>query len=315
MPLSRPLPNPRILSKARIMTRSPTRFGLSCALTTPMAADGSVDLRRLADHAVSVLSQGCDSVTLYGTTGEGAALGFAERKAMMDALTGAGIEPSRIYAGVAAAALPDAIVQGRVALDAGANGLLVAPPFYFKNVGDDGLFVWFSQFIEGLGAQARGIILYHIPSVTAVDISVDLVQRLKTAFPRVIAGVKDSSGSAASTEAFLAAHGELAILVGDERQLAKAVRNGAQGSICGVANIVPHLLRQMVHEGVDSPEVCALVDEICSHPVVPAVKALAGHVRGDSGFGPMRAPLVALDEAGRSQLFAAFDRITRARAA
>lgn len=312
---SGPLLNHESFPKARTMTSSPARFGLSCALTTPMTADGSVDLRRLADHAVWVLSQGCDGVTLYGTTGEGAALGFAERQTMMEALTGAGIEPSRIHAGVAAAALPDAIVQGRVALDAGAKGLLVAPPFYFKNVGDDGLFVWFSQFIEGLGPDARGIILYHIPSVTAVEISVDLVQRLKMAFPGVIAGIKDSSGSAASTEAFLAAHGELAILVGDERQLARAVRNGAQGSICGVANIVPHLLRPMVHEGVDSPEVCALVDEICSHPVVPAVKALAGHVRGDAAFGPMRAPLVALDEVGRSRLFAAFDRITRARAA
>lgn len=298
------------------MSIDPNRFGLSCAITTPMREGGAVDLPRLVKHARHVLAEGCDSVTLFGTTGEGAALGLPARGAMMGALIGAGVDPARqIYAGIAASSLHEAVEQGRLALDAGAKGLLLAPPFYFKGVSDEGLYRWFSQYFEQLGASVRNVILYHIPSVTAVDISVDLVQRLKTAFPGLVAGVKDSSGSYANTEALLKAHGELAILVGDERQLAKAVRNGAQGSICGVANLVPHLLRPMVYEGKDSPVVNELVDEICSHPVLASVKALVGHLHGDAGYGAMRAPLEALDEATRQRLFAAFDRITRAKAA
>ncbi|PZN96622.1 MAG: dihydrodipicolinate synthase family protein [Hyphomicrobiales bacterium] len=298
------------------MSIDPNRFGLSCAITTPMREGGAIDLPRLVKHARHVLARGCDSVTLFGTTGEGAALGLPARGAMMGALIGAGIDPAQqIYAGIAASSLHEAIDQSRLALDAGAKGLLVAPPFYFKGVSDEGLYRWFSQYFEKLGASVRNVILYHIPSVTAVDISVALVQRLKTAFPGIVAGVKDSSGSYANTEALLKAHGELAILVGDERQLAKAVRNGAQGSICGVANLVPHLLRPMVYEGKDSPVVNELVDEICSHPVLAAVKALVGHVHGDAGYGAMRAPLEALDEATRQRLFSAFDRITLAKAA
>jgi len=298
------------------MSIAPNRFGLSCAITTPMRQGGGVDLPRLVKHARHVLAEGCDSVTLFGTTGEGAALGLPARTAMMGALIGAGIDPAKqIYAGIAAASLHEAVEQARVALDAGARGLLVAPPFYFKGVSDEGLFAWFSQFFDKLGASARNVILYHIPSVTAVDISVELVQRLKTAFPGLVAGVKDSSGSYANTEALLKAHGELAILVGDERQLAKAVRNGAQGSICGVANLVPGLLRPMVYEGKDSPVVNALVDEICSYPVLAAVKALVGHLHDDAGYGAMRAPLEALDAAQRKSLFASFDTITRAKAA
>ena len=298
------------------MATDKNRFGLSCAITTPMREGGSVDLPRLTHHARHVLARGCDSVTLFGTTGEGAALGLPARTAMMGALIGAGIDPAtQIYAGVAAASLHESVEQARLALDAGAKGLLVAPPFYFKGVSDDGLFVWFSQFFEKLGSSARNVVLYHIPSVTAVEISVGLVQRLKTAFPGLVVGVKDSSGSYANTEALLKAHGELAILVGDERQLAKAVRNGAQGSICGVANLVPELLRPMVYEGKDSPVVNALVDEICSHPVLAAVKALVGHLHGDAGYGAMRPPLEALDEATRKRLFAAFDSITQAKAA
>ncbi len=263
-----------------------------------------------------MLAHGCDSVTLFGTTGEGAALGLPARTAMMGALIGAGIDPAaKIYAGVAAASMHEAVEQARLALDAGARGLLVAPPFYFKGVGDEGLYAWFAQFFEKLGAAARNVVLYHIPSVTAVDISLGLVQRLKTAFPGLVIGVKDSSGDAANTEALLKAHGELAILVGDERQLAKAVRNGAQGTICGIANLVPELVRPMVYEGKDSPAVNALVDEICAYPVLAAVKALTGHIHGDAGYGAMRPPLEALDEATRKRLFAAFDSIMQAKAA
>jgi 4-hydroxy-tetrahydrodipicolinate synthase len=298
------------------MALDPNRFGLSCAITTPMREGGAVDLPRLVRHAKHVLAEGCDSVTLFGTTGEGAALGLPARTAMMGALIGAGIEPGRqIYAGVAAASLNEAIDQARIALDAGAKGLLVAPPFYFKGVSDEGLFAWFSQFFDKLGAAARNTILYHIPSVTAVDISVDLVQRLKTAFPGIVTGVKDSSCHYPTTEAFLKAHGELAILVGDERLLGRAVRAGAQGSICGVANLIPHLLRPIVYEGAENATVNALVDEICTYPVLPAVKALVGHLHGDPGYGAMRPPLEALGEAERKRLFSAFDSITRARAA
>ncbi|KRD96274.1 dihydrodipicolinate synthase [Bosea sp. Root381] len=298
------------------MALDPNRFGLSCAITTPMREGGSVDLPRLVKHARHVLAQGCDSVTLYGTTGEGAALGLPARGAMMGALIGAGLDPAKqIYAGVAASSLNESVEQGRHALDAGARGLLVAPPFYFKGVSDEGLYRWFSQLFEKLGPGLRNVILYHIPSVTAVPLSVALVGRLKQAFPGVVVGVKDSSGDYATTEAFLKAHGELAILVGDERQLARAVRNGAQGTICGVANLVPHLLRPIVYEGKDDPTVNALVDEICAHPVLAAVKALVGHLHGDPGYGAMRPPLEALEEATRKRLFSAFDSIVQAKAA
>jgi 4-hydroxy-tetrahydrodipicolinate synthase len=78
---------------------------------------------------------------------------------------------------------------------------------------------------------------------------------------------------------------------------------------------VPELLRPMVYEGRDNPVVNALVDEICTHPVLAAVKALTGHVHRDPGYGAMRPPLEALDEATRQRLFAAFDTITQAKAA
>ena len=285
----------------------PEMFGLSAALITPFAADGTVDLARLLRHAKYVLAKGCDSVTLCGTTGEGFSIGVRERARMLGAVIGDGAKGEQLYAGVSATTVVDAVEQARLALDFGARGLLLAPPFYFKGLSEEGLFAWFSQVIEGIGGAARGVILYHIPGQTAVPLSVDLVGRLKRAFPKVIAGVKDSSGDKATTDAFLAAHGELAILVGEERHLADAMRSGAQGSICGLANLAPWLLRDVIHNRIDNPLIVPVVNLITSYPVLPAVKALVAHIHRDDAYARMRAPLVDLSSGERNTLAASYE--------
>src|SRR5688500_1543393 len=108
-------------------------FGLSAALITPFRADGSVDLPRLVHHARHDLAAACDSITLSGTTGEGFSIGMRERAGMMGAVTGGGIEGKHLYAGVSATTVVDAVEQSRLALDFGARGLLMAPPYYFKD--------------------------------------------------------------------------------------------------------------------------------------------------------------------------------------
>jgi 4-hydroxy-tetrahydrodipicolinate synthase len=289
---------------------SGSRFGLSCALLTPFGADGRVDPARLVRHAARVLDEGCDRVTLCGTTGEGASIALEERGAMLRALALAGIAGERIHVGVAASSIADAVAQGAQALDAGAAGLLLAPPFFFKGVGDDGLFAWFSAVIGPLKG-ARGIVLYHIPAVTAVPLSVELVGRLRQAFPGAITGVKDSSGDWATTQAFLRAHGDLAILVGDERILPRAVRAGAQGSICGLANIVARRLGPIVHEGRDDATVSALVEAIVARPIIPALKCVVARDSGDPGWAAVRAPLTPLDAAQARAFLAEHDTILR----
>jgi 4-hydroxy-tetrahydrodipicolinate synthase len=292
------------------------RFGLSCAMSLPVEGKGRIDLRRLVEHARWCLAEGCDSLTVFGTTGEGVSLGLAERERVLGALMAAGIEPRRhIVGGVAASSAEDAVRQARALLDVDCRGVLLAPPFYFKGVTDDGLYAWFADVFETLGPLARDVILYNIPSMTAVALSVELVGRLKRAFPGIVTGVKDSSGDWANTQALLAAHADLAILVGDERQLAQAVRKGAQGSICGMANLVPRALRPLVEEGQDDARVAALVDEVLQYPVIPAVKALVAHRKGDAAWLAVRPPLASLSAAEAAALGRAYDTIFAAKAA
>lgn len=292
----------------RAMRPADRRFGLGVALATPFTSEGRVDLPRLALHARACLEEGCASVTLAGTTGEGASLGFRERAAMIEALGAAGIDlRARVLVGVASSSVEDAIAQARQLLDAGGRGLLLAPPFYFKEPSDDGLFRWFADVLERC-ADARDVILYHIPQVTAVPLSSALIGRLKAAFPGLVTGVKDSTGDWPTTARLLAEHGDLHILVGDERLLARAVREGGSGAINGFSNFCAPALAPIVATGEDVPGLARLVTELCRYPVTPAVKALVARTRDDDGWLAVAPPLLPVDAASRAALDAEFDR-------
>jgi 4-hydroxy-tetrahydrodipicolinate synthase len=291
------------------------RFGLSAAASTPFHDDGTINHALLVDHVKWCLANGCSSVTVFGTTGEGASIALAEREQVFGGLAAHRIGGDKVVGGVAAATLPDAVAQARAALDFGCRALLLAPPFYFKNVSDDGLFKWFAQLFETLGAAARDVLLYHIPSMTQAGLSVALIGRLREAFPEIIAGVKDSSGDWLNTEALLQQHQDLAILVGDERQLARAVRAGAQGTICGMANICPDAMLPLAEKGQDDPRIKQLVDALEKFPVIPAVKAIIAHRASERSWLNTRAPLLPLRGAELAALAGHYDAIFEAKAA
>ncbi|MBM6592494.1 dihydrodipicolinate synthase family protein [Microvirga pudoricolor] len=298
------------------MAQSVERFGLSCALATPFDESGQVEGAKLAAHVQWALSQGCDSVTAFGTTGEGPSLGIPARQTILKAIADSGIDlRQRVLGGVAASSLHEALDQTAILLDADCRAILLAPPFYFKGVSDDGLFAWFSSYFDKLGDRARDVILYNIPSVTAVTLSVDLISRLRTAYPQIITGVKDSSGDWAYTQKLLAAHKDIAILIGDERHLAQGVRIGAQGAISGMANVCPDRLKPMITAGQESDQVVRIVEDVLKFPVTPAVKALVAHRTGDNGWLRVRSPLMALSAADASRVASAYDAAFASKAA
>lgn len=291
------------------------KFGLSAALTTPFAQDGSVDLSAMITQAKRSLASGCDSVTLFGTTGEGCSIGMRERTQILQAFLDAGIAADNLVAGVLVDTAQDAADQAGEALAAGVRNILLAPPSYFKNVRDEGLFEWFSSVFQQLGDSARDILVYNIPSVTAVALSVELIGRLRHAFPGIVTGVKDSSGDWPYTQRLLAEHRDLVILIGDERHLAQGVSLGGQGAISGIANILPQEVRAMAVDGVEDKRIEDLVAELLKHPVTPAVKVLVAHVTGEKIWHRVRPPLVSISAENCKKLEAAFETLFNKRAA
>lgn len=291
------------------------KFGLSVALATPFESGGGIAVDTMITQAKQSLAAGCSSVTLFGTTGEGSSIGTQERERILGAFLDAGIEPRKIVMGVLVDAAEDAAAQAGYALSRGVRNILLAPPSYFKNVSDDGLFKWFSAVFVILGDKARDIIVYNIPSVTMVPLTVSLIGRLRTAFPTVVTGVKDSSGDWPFTEALLKAHGDLIILIGDERHLAKGVRLGGQGAISGMANFLPAEVKLMAEEGRDDARVEDFVAELLKYPVTPAVKVMVARQTSDDVWLAVRPPLISISGDGQERLALAFDSLFRSKAA
>lgn len=277
------------------MTFDATRpFGISAALTTPFTSAGNVDNALLVDHVKNVLAKGCTSVTLGGTTGEGPSLSQEEKVSAHNAITAAGVPAEKIVFAILEPSLPNAVAFARQAAELGSTHILLAPPFYFKGVADSGQIAWFRKLLVEIAPTGLNVILYHIPQVTGVPVTPDMVAELKNDFPAMICGVKDSAGQWENTEELLKRFPDLDILIGDERLLARGVALGAAGAISGVANFRPDLLTDILAKKPVDPRVSELVEAILQYPVTPAVKVLVGHLDQEQSWLAARAPLAGL---------------------
>ncbi len=271
-------------------------FGLSIALPTPFEDNGAIDAARLAEHASDMLMRGAASVTLFGTTGEGASIGIPERPIGIEAIRGGGgggVPAHRTIVGICGTSVADVATQVRQGQEFGIRDFLLPPPFYFSSVGDSGLFEWYSQVFCAAGPEAR-FILYNIPQVTGVRLTPRLVAQLGAAFPDLVLAVKDSSGDWSYARSLLE-HGAVPVLIGDERLLHRAVRLGCAGSITGVGNLYPERICRILDSALEDAAVSEAVERIVSGPVVPGLKALLATAKGDPGWRRVRPPLTSLE--------------------
>ncbi|MGI9391176.1 MAG: dihydrodipicolinate synthase family protein [Boseongicola sp.] len=274
------------------------------ALLTPFHEDGSLNLPLFCEHAVAMLQNGADGVTLFGTTGEGASIAFGERSDAISALTECGVPNQVITLGLCGSAIGDTALQVQQGVEFGITNFLLVPPFFFKDLEDAGLFDWHERLFAAADDQAK-FIIYHIPQVTHVPYSVDLVERLRKSFPDRILAIKDSAGQWDNTRQLLES-GDIPVLVGDERLLHKAAAMGGAGSICGMANLYPGRMRKLFDTRMEDKALSAQVDKIVSVPVIPALKQALAAKTGNANWGNLRAPLQALQGDALATIRAAF---------
>src|SRR5690606_15074736 len=174
-------PSP-LLPRTSPFMPAPERFsGVLAPVITPFLENLAPDAKRLTAHCRWLSSQGV-GLALFGTNSEGNSLSVAEKMELLDRLIEAGIEPARMMPGTGCSALTDSVELTRHAVTSGCGGVLMLPPFYYKGVSDEGLFRSYSEVIERIGSRDLRIYLYHIPPVSQVGISVDLVERLVKAW-------------------------------------------------------------------------------------------------------------------------------------
>ncbi len=279
--------------------------GLWPALLTPVGASGEIDPERAVSHTRRMLDAGCDGVTLFGTTGEGPAFTVTERKALLETMLKNGIRADQIIVTITALALGDAIELGRHAARLGVHRQMLMPPFYFNQPRDAGIVEAVSQVVRGIDANDLRLLLYHFPVISSLDISHAAIAELVRRHPNQLAGVKDSSGDQAHSLALTKAFPALAILVGIEPDVAAVMLAGGSGSISGLANIAPRLVRRLIDAPANVSKtdlhlmtsLLALLGVRPDMPFVGVYKALLAEQSGDDFWLSMRAPLSPLDQA------------------
>ena len=287
-------------------------YGVLAPVLTPFHADLSPDAGRLARFCRWLLAHGCSALAPFGTTSEANSLSVDEREKLLDAIREDGVPAERLLVGTGACSLTDAVRLTAQAVRHGCAGVLMLPPFYYKAVSEDGFFRFFAEVIERVGDARLKIYLYHFPPVAHVGFSRKLVERLLRAYPRTVAGMKDSSGDFANTKTMLDAFAQdgFDVFVGSERFLLAGMRGGGAGCISATANVNAGAIDRL-YRAWRSPEAEALQAEVDAVrgavekvPLIPGLKAIVALHAADPGWLNLRPPLVDLPPEQRAALLA-----------
>lgn len=306
------------------MTSQHPLAGVYAAAVTPLrpdspdgeAGESTLDIESIPALLEFLASRGCHGAVLFGTTGEGPSFSPREREAVMRAACEFRDQRQgfRLIAGTGTPSLSESIELTRLAFDLGYEAALVVPPYYFRNATDDGLFEWFSELIRRAVPQDRYILGYHFPRVAGIGFSIDLLSRLKDAFPVQFAGIKDSSHDADLARSLGERFGyDLVVLTGTDTYLQLAMQNQAAGCITAPANVLSPVLREIwegMRTGSDISEAQKRLEEqrhILEQypPFPPALKALLHRLHGFPRWS-VRPPLVEMPAETEDRLVSEF---------
>ena len=293
---------------------APARLkGVLSPVVTPFRSDLSPDPQRFVRHCKWLLAHGCSGLAVFGTNSEANSLSADERMMLLEQLVESSVPAAQLMPGTGCSALTDSVRLTAHAVKVGCAGALMLPPFYYKGVPDEGLYRNFSEVIQRVGDDRLQLYLYHIPPVAQVPITLGLIERLLRAYPKTVAGVKDSSGDWANTKAMIDAFAKQGfdVFAGSEVFLLRNMRAGGVGCITAGANVNPHGIDQ-VYRGWQSPDAEALqaaIDKVrqvlqSQVSMIPALKAAIAHYAGDPEWLTVRPPLVELTLEQRARLVA-----------
>jgi 4-hydroxy-tetrahydrodipicolinate synthase len=291
--------------------------GVIAAISTPVREDGSPDLDRATRLARFLLDNGCDGLNVLGTTGEATSFSLDERKSVMSAYKSAGLPMDRLMVGTGAAAVSDAVALTGHAAELGFAGALVLPPFYYKNVPDDGLVSYIETIVTATAARPVPLYLYHFPAQSGLPWHIDLIRRLLQNFGGRIVGLKDSSGDMAYARSAAALDPAFAVFPSTEAALLEARTGAFAGCISATANLNADLCARAWHagDGAALDAAVAVRKLFDGKPLVSGVKALLSHIHGDPALARVKPPLAAFSAADRAAVVAGYDAVRAKRVA
>ncbi|WP_432127392.1 4-hydroxy-tetrahydrodipicolinate synthase [Streptomyces sp. bgisy082] len=273
------------------MTTAPPFGRALCAMITPFAPDGTLDLDAAGALAVRLVAEGCDGLVLNGTTGESPTTTDAEKTALVRAVREAvGPGPS-VLAGVGSADTSHTTGLARAAEEAGADGLLVVTPYYSRPPQA----AVEAHFLKVAGATGLPVMVYDIPGRTGTRVEPATMRRL-AAHPRIVA-VKDCAYDLLGSARLIAETG-LAYYSGSEELNLPLYAVGGAGYVSTVANVAPRQLRAVLDafDAGDTAGAARLNARLLPLAERMMTSGLPGTVTAKALLGgPLREPLLPAD--------------------
>lgn len=208
--------------------------GVLPAITTPFNAGGTIDHGFLAEHARTMIKAGCGGIVPLGSLGEGNALSFDEKLAVLRTLVQA-LPEHPVIPGIGAMSTAEAVQLAREAERIGCRALMVLPPYVY--VGDAAEMEAHASAV--IGATQLPCMLYNNPVAYRTDFLPGQVAALAQRHANLEA-VKESSTDVRRITAIRALIGDrLEILVGVDDVIVEGIAAGAVGWIAGLVNAYP----------------------------------------------------------------------------
>lgn len=291
--------------------------GVFCAALTPVDADLRPDHARFVEHCRRLVADGCTGVAILGTTGEANSFSTGERKALLEAAIEGGLQPRQLLPGTGVTALTETVELTRHALSMGVDTVVMLPPFYYKDVSEEGLFAAYAETIERVGDPRLRVVLYHIPQVSALPIPFGLIERLRARYPDTVVGIKDSAGKLDNMTAMVDRFPGFAVLSGADPLMLPLLRAGGAGAITATTNLVAADLAYVYRHHADparaadveaaQARVVAMRTLASVYAQMASLKTLLAARTGHDGWRRLRPPLLSLDAASAQDLLQRHD--------
>ncbi|MBL01840.1 MAG: dihydrodipicolinate synthase family protein [Chloroflexi bacterium] len=274
--------------------------GLIAPILTPFNDDLSLNNEIYNEFAKYLLNNGCSGLAPFGTTGEALSVSNSERIKALESMVKSGINPNLLIPGTGLCNFPDTVKISRHAMELGCHGVMVLPPFYYKGISDEGLFAHYEKLISEINHSDLKIYLYHIPAMTGVPLSVELVNKLKSKYPDTVVGIKDSTGDWNNTKSFLEID-KLIVYPGAELLVIDSIKLGGPGCISATANINSKNISKVInfaHDG-DWENANEIMEDVRNvrllfqdYAPIPAQKAMLAKQFNEPAWRNVRSPLL-----------------------
>jgi len=286
-------------------------FGVIAAVPTPINNDGNPILDTFLDHCEWVVQNGCDGVNILGSTGEANSFNSHQRKLVMESAS-QNLNNQKLMVGTGTPSISETIHLTQIADDLNYQVALVLPPFYYKPITNNGLFLWYQTLHEKLGNRKIKIYFYNFPQMTGLIIPIEVIEQLHNQWPDRFCGIKDSSGDLNYCRT-LSKNKNFKVFPSSEVSISEAHISKFSGCISATANQTLFLSSKAwakKDENIDHlvSKIKYLREEISKESLVPSIKFLVSTRTKNKDWNNLLPPFNSLNEKRQQDLISLYDK-------